>query len=107
MSDRPTSVWILGQPFSVTWIDGDNDVLSDRSRMGHGNLAQQRITVDAHQGADQLRDTFLHEVLHQCFNIVGALDDEREQEQAVLALSPVLLQVLRENSGMVSWLVAA
>lgn len=53
-----------------------------------------------------LRDTMLHEVLHTCTRMVG-LDEELgdKTEEQVVARLTALLDVLRRNPKLVSFLV--
>ncbi len=47
----------------------------------------------------------LHEVLHACVTVCGA--DSHQEEQIVAGLSHTLLQVLRENPGLVRYLLSS
>lgn len=96
---------IIGQPFTISWIEGSPGPLSQAHRLGTSNVSDQLIAVKGDQGENQQRDTLLHELLHACFNITGALPNEKVQEQAILALAPVLLDVLRSNSAVTTWLI--
>lgn len=103
---RPNSVKVLGQPFSVEYVDlAPNDV--SLARDGHGagrtRIAQLQMLINADQHETQIRDTVLHETLHACLHIQ---DLSAEDESFVGRLAPVLLDVLRSNPDLVKWLLA-
>lgn len=54
------------------------------------------INLDVDASADVIRETILHEILHA---ILGMYD--KDDEALVRELSPMLLQVLRENPRLV------
>jgi hypothetical protein len=64
------------------------------------------ITVDPDLARSQMAETILHEVLHGAFSLIGACDvlSYDQEESVVRRLSPVLLEALRANERLVSWL---
>lgn len=64
------------------------------------------INVDPEQADSQLRDTVLHEVLHACFDLIGAGEDisDDTEEKLVRRLSPVLMDVINKNPRLMTWL---
>lgn len=64
------------------------------------------IVVDPRLAGTMQRETLTHEVLHACMDVIGAGDDlgHDTEERVVRRLAPVLLDVLRRNPGLVSWL---
>ena len=99
---RPTSITVLGQPFSVEFQDVKSPTLaSDGHDLGRTSLRHLRLLIDQDQHERQLRDTVLHETIHACLHVqeLGA-----EDEEFVRRLAPVLLDVLRSNPVLVAWL---
>lgn len=94
---RPKVITVLGQPFEVIYVK--DSPLSARS-VGSSVLNAQRIAVLEGQAFHQERDTFLHEVLHMASRMAATPLKERQ----IIALSPVLLDVLRGNPDVVAYL---
>lgn len=81
-------------------------MLASKLEAGRTSVAHQRIAIDLDLGADQIRDTLLHEVLHACRMMLNLeLEDDTAEENAIRALSPVLLDVLRSNADFVQFLL--
>jgi hypothetical protein len=94
---RPQVITVLGQPFTVEYLP--KRVL-DRDAVGHTSTSTQELHVLEGQGHHQERDTLLHEILHVASNVVG----QDLKERQILALAPVLLDVLRRNPELVAYL---
>lgn len=75
--------------------------------VGNCDHSNQRINIDSEQGPDQLADTVLHEVLHAVWSTTGLHlgPAAKHEELAVGALSTLLLDTLRRNPALVSYLV--
>lgn len=68
-----------------------------------GNAALQAIILSEGKGPDFTADSLLHEVLHQCSYLGNSnLPDD---EPFVAAVAGVLLQVLRDNPKLYSFLL--
>lgn len=94
---RPTSVRILGQLLVIQYVDSgpfDNDAF------GRADVVKQTLSVRNGQGPHQERDTLLHELLHACGLAIG---HELEEHQ-VASVTPILLDVLRQNPDVVAYL---
>lgn len=63
------------------------------------------ITVDPGQARSQLADTVVHESLHCLVALVGADMDLTEEERLVRRLSPALLDWMRRNRPLMTWLL--
>jgi len=65
------------------------------------------ITIDPDLAPSQMAETILHECLHGAFSLIGACDvlSFDQEESVVRRLSPLLLEALRANQRLVSWLV--
>lgn len=98
---RPTTVSVVGQPFSVEYSDAaDSHPLSRAGAAGRTMPEQQRLVVKEGMAAHQERDTLLHEVLH----VIGEITGAGLKERHVGVLAPVLLDVLRQNPALVAYL---
>jgi hypothetical protein len=106
MTARPDGVVLVGQLFTIEWVDNSDQAvpLAKPTKSGRMDLARQRIIIDTDNGPDQLRDVTLHEVLHACFALVAEHNPSDVEEHMVSMLAPVLLDALRSNPGFVNWL---
>lgn len=69
----------------------------------------ERIYIAPDLAPNTQRVTVLHELLHACFDdaqVGGPFDDEKHEETACLALAPRLLDTLRRNPKLITYLVA-
>lgn len=78
-------------------------------RLGETDSNKGTITLQPGQGPDYLADTLLHEVLHACwwrtFAATGLEFVSQPQEESIIAaLTPTLLEVLRDNPVLVKFL---
>lgn len=94
--DVPAGVLVLGQLVLVV----EPERMSDENKLGEFFLRRLRIEVRADQADGSKRDTVLHEVLHAIHSLLGM----EVEESLVHALTPVLLDVLRANPELVSFL---
>ena len=72
---------------------------------GNSEANQLLIQLDTDQPHTQLADTLIHEALHCAWSqtsLPAGLADE--EEAVVLALSPLLLGLLRDNPELVAYL---
>jgi hypothetical protein len=85
----------------------DEAVMDAAGLNGHCDHDQGVIRYSEKQSASQIRETFLHEILHACFwnagltADVGGPDDE---EKLINKLAPRVLAMMRDNKGLVRWL---
>jgi hypothetical protein len=94
-------------------------VTSDRTRMGRLSRTERAdlqgftdhraltIDIDPNQAPDEKADTLLHEVIHTVTNLTGLNGDwdAETEERVVNRLSPALLDVLRRNPTLVTYLL--
>lgn len=73
---------------------------------GHHDPAAQVITIDPALGPDAMAETLLHEVLHASLEQVPNDLTTAEEEGLVLGLGFVVLDVLRKNPALVTFLTA-
>jgi len=93
----PSTLRILGQ----TWAVEPTAMDPDTRRVGHTSLSKLRMEIDDTMAPDQVRDTMLHEVIHACLFAIGA----GSREKVIRPLAPVLLDALRSNPDLVSFLM--
>lgn len=73
---------------------------------GHHDPIGLTISLDPEQHQSAARDSLLHEILH-AVTCMSGLQEELgvdDDEKLVRRLSPLLLDVLRRNPTLVSWL---
>src|SRR5688500_17816271 len=89
-------------PYTITIEERQGDEMGEYQ----GDL--QRISINPEQGQDAKADSLLHEVLHACFYIAGFRKDfpEPKEERLVSALSSLLLDSLRRNPELVTYLTS-
>jgi len=102
----------MGQPFAVEWVDAPGKRLHEDNEdywaQGTSSVQEQRIIVrTTPSGEIQLRDTVLHEILHAITKMTAHRDDfvKGGEERVVYAVTTALLQVLRENPDVTSWII--
>lgn len=103
----PKSV-VVG-PHTVT-VRSDPDtclLLREDGKSGDSLKPQLVIRVDTTCPHTTAADTLLHEVLHHIWDITSLrLGDNEREERVISALSPLLLDVLRRNPTLVTYLTA-
>jgi hypothetical protein len=74
--------------------------------LGHTDRRRCVILIEPDQADCQKRDTLLHETLHIVADLAGLADEwgAKKEETTVSRLSPVLLQVLRDNPKLLAYL---
>lgn len=96
---------IAGHPFSVSYVEvlygDDGEELTGRMQ-----LASNKISVLASDESSEYnqRDSLLHEVIHAELAIAGYNKKKDDHEQMVNALATLLLDTLRRNPSLVSYL---
>jgi hypothetical protein len=101
----PKSVQVGPVAYEVTVV---KNLGSTHHADGVTNTWHGTIDLGADQHPDHQRVSFLHEVIHAVWNCAYEAEDEREkytQEQVVRILTPTLLDVLRRNPHVVSYLM--
>lgn len=81
---------------------------------GHYDRVYGEIVLAPNQGPAPLRDTLLHELLHACCDLAAmqagggdaVFEDDDHEERCVRALTPWLLDALRRNPDLVTYLLA-
>lgn len=111
----PTHVRIGPYRYRVELADlGDMaDPEDEREDNGFGEYAPEveTIRLNKNQRPDSLADTLLHEVLHAVLGYTGAQEmlktfNDSAEEFVVSALTGELLNVLRRNPSLVSFLTS-
>lgn len=73
--------------------------------LGAVNIRDLTITLEPAQHPLMMRNSLLHEVLHAIRNITGEAGDE--EEAIVCSMSALMLDTLRRNPELVSYLIDA
>lgn len=115
---RPTSVRVAAYTYEVRYDEAavsEARALELEPVMGHCNHETLRITVRGDVAEPNVQQILLHEVLHACVWAAGSMvdlatkgdDPEEAAEEAVIrTTAPVLWQVLRDNPGLLRYLLA-
>lgn len=102
----PRRFTVLGQTFDVDLLPGDNVPGTwVPGQTGSCYYTLQRVALLAAQHPQQMRDTYLHEMLHALF-VNGGLQHlmQCDDEAMVSILTPHLLAMLRDNPRVVEFL---
>ena len=75
--------------------------------LGSHDGQRQRLILAPDQAPDCEADTLLHEILHACYYIGGGQKDDDQEEEFVATVSGLLLDCLRRNPQLVSYLTDA
>lgn len=99
---------LLGQQFAVMLVTKDHaDLKGDIAMVGTCKIARQQILVADDLAPDQERDTILHEVLHGLLGMLNVIPKNKAEERVVMTLAPILLDTLRRNPALVTYLLTA
>lgn len=80
----------------------DDEIKDGSSAHGWSNMGSQTIVVCDCQKPDAIQDTFLHEVIHAVYYVMG-LDDSSKEEKVVQCLATGLCTVWRSNRKAFEW----
>lgn len=71
----------------------------EHGSMGITAIDKTTISIDSNSSLTQQEDTLIHEILHTIQHQVNFLDtrDHEIEEKGVARLTPLLLQVIRDN----------
>lgn len=101
MSGKPLLIELAGQEFTVNWHARD---LNDMRKVGEIKADQLQILISDDQAEHRQRQTLVHEILH---GLIGLGDAGcKHEEHIVEVLSVLLLDTLRRNPHLVSYLQA-
>lgn len=103
---RPPAYLYAG-PHRLTFES--DPVLSDEGKMGEADTDRNTIRYAEGYPLSQEQESILHETLHVAFVQTGLRDELGiEYEEAVIGrLSPVLLQIVRDNPALIEYLTQA
>jgi hypothetical protein len=99
----------------LTYIVEANEERSrDSECYGFADTGRTVIVVDPAMSASKTRETVMHETLHTLMELVGVskggkfalLADQDDEERLVTALAPWLLDTLRRNPALATFLLA-
>ena len=106
----PRHTRIMGQRFTIgvhknLAVEHPSVVGQTLDILGMCDNDSQMIALDPEQGPDKLRETYLHEHLHAMVGLAGMRDMlGTNEEDVVKRLSPILLQFLRDNPRVYTFL---
>lgn len=94
---RPTNVKLLHLDIALI-----PDGLTDREALGEWDARSATIHYDSALAENVMRETLLHEILHAVFEHTDVSSDQHED--LIRAISPMLLQLIRNNKKFIGWL---
>lgn len=110
MTAPPTTVTVGPHEYRVGRDDHSTQVCSagDSTCVGHTSHADLAIDLRTGLAPSFERETLLHETIHAAWYVAGlqASDVAPHEEHVVSTLAPALLQVLRDNPGLLAYLTA-
>ena len=112
----PSIIFIQGIPYQIVKMEPEEqsellnltlentevseDSISNDTYLGTIDHDRQKIEINPDFPDYSLKVTFLHEVLHGCLNLIN-----KDDEDLVHMLSYILLNTLRNNRSLVSFLM--
>lgn len=97
---RPTGFYVVGQPFAITYVAAAPTGFS-LDGAASTDLSKGEVQIVEGQGPFQERDSVLHELLHAALGVMG----QERNEDIVKTLTPVLLDALRSNKALTTYLL--
>lgn len=104
----PPVVTVGGRTYTIHSDEETSRLTSDDGSRGMTFTERLRIHLNAEMPDDLIRETLLHECMHAAWDFVGlgkAGAIAEHEEQAIKALAPVLVDMLRRNPEIVAYLV--
>jgi hypothetical protein len=99
----PSSFKIMGQRYAVKTYA---HIADEAGEALNGDIDHDFhvVRMAEHQADVEKQETLLHEVLHGVFRKAGFKTENDEHEDVVNRLSPILLQFLKENPAVYTFL---
>jgi hypothetical protein len=102
---HPKSIKVYGRVFKVKYRK-PGDLLKSKGALGLYHNYDTLIEVDLGQENHEIADTVLHELFHALIHIDGPRLSIKTEEAYVGCLASGLVQVLRDNPKLITWLAA-
>ena len=100
---RPQKIRVLGQPWRIDWQASVKDD-DENECYGTTDVSNQVIAMETAISTLTLeQETLLHELLHVAFHVADIQDHD---ESVVTRLARVLLALMRDNPGLLTYLRA-
>jgi len=97
---RPKRIKILNLTWQIQFVDKSTYNASDA--LGWCDYDQQIISLYDGQSNESISDTFLHEILHAIFYVMG-IDPNNDEEKVVSKVSTGLCTVFSNNPKAFKW----
>ena len=95
----PNEVEIFGHCYQICFSSEMND-----EELGRCDQTRQIIFLSKEQGADSLRDTLLHEIIHAVHWLMG-LNDKSTEEEFTARTTTGLRSVMLQNPAVVEYVL--
>jgi hypothetical protein len=110
---RPKTVKVLVQTYKIMWFNEDqwyaHHLGQDDAGITQRDSGEIWLRADPTSDEDSLRMTLMHEVLHCCTQATRLdkyLKEVEDPEEFIVGqVSPVLLQVMNDNPGLMAYLL--
>ena len=108
---RPRHIRIMGVDWEVAYLKPNKWPTDHKDSCGITHAHTQEILILNKGSEATIRDTLLHEILHAALSSAGTshamtlVPSEHREEIIVAGLTPVLLDILRDNHGLTKYLV--
>lgn len=103
---KPKSVLIGPHKYTVVY---ENEICANDDLCGFIKHEQTKIVIDDGMSTSYQKETLLHECLHGLFQLTGlrkaAVVNEGKEEIIVNAIAPALLDMLRRNKTLLTYLL--
>lgn len=99
---RPQTVKVSNHDYLIAW----GEIQTDTNEFLYGRTVPRLtvIQINDQVAKSQQRDTLLHELLHAAINETHLKFGEDAEEEVIRVMTPLLLQIIRENPKVVRWL---
>lgn len=103
MTELPASVKVGPYEYG---IESDKPFTDSHNCWAYVRYGKQLITIDPETRPDRLRVAVLHELLHAIHDMTNA-NTQKWEEAQVTQDAPLIVQLLRDNPALVTFLTAA
>lgn len=93
----PKKIKVGSYEYSIDMVKGRNE-LTEPKYLGKTKLEDLKIYIDSDLPQSKQEETFIHEVLHVCFDQAGIKRSEDEEEYLVNAFANQLYPILKDNN---------
>lgn len=86
-----------GHIYNISLVNGESE-LANKQWLGKTAISDCKMVLDKSLPQSKLEETFLHEILHICFDLAGIDRSDEKEEFLVNSLSNQLYPILKGNN---------